>query len=37
MTFASWAIVALIFASPISLAFGAMIAFKSNFPRLGDL
>jgi hypothetical protein len=37
MTLGSWAIVGLVFASPLSLVFGAIIAFKSEYPLLGDL
>jgi hypothetical protein len=36
MTFGSWAIVGLMFAAPLCLVIGAIISFKSNYPRLGD-
>ena len=36
MTPGSWALLALILSSPMGFAFGAIIAFKSNFPRLGE-
>ena len=35
-TLGVFAVIGLVVASPITLTFGAIIAFKSNYPRLGD-